>query len=600
MKISGFVLLIIVICFLAISGIWKIAYDWQSRLPERLSVNTIESPVKINWGEFNTAEIQANSFSDALFGLGYVQGQLNGWTIALWRQAALGKLSEWYGREVVEADRLIHQLGLPEVAHQIYERLDEQNANLIMSYGVGVQLAWEEVEYMHEFFLQKIEPVPWEPWHTLAIERLIGWMSVAPDSVCSLGESICTGSKILQSVLLLNGIEHSSALVASTSSGPLLYQRHVQGKGLSPMFQDVSLNISNELVIRGASLIGTPFFPAGKTNTHAWAVLLFSPRTTRPVRPSPQLTKRLTFTGREEIVSFQRTDSTFSTLDSPIELSWVGLSPRTDVTAWFSLLDNFPSTFHLWRGDGILISSDGSWTVLGTPNFQFPIDSLGVVISNDPLIEHTALYLNNTEQNTDNPSEWSTDTHSLWAENVLPEWLDSMQVTTDAPPLVQSALTYLRNWDYDFEAQSVSATIFHELMVSDGETKDQALHNAVEELVRKFGTDQSQWLWEHVYTDTSLFTFYGPIHQRKYAPLITPIVGHESTMMWGGARAEMAPNTWEFWTWVEPSSEYFIRRRDLNLRQPLGRYISDIGGTSVFSLPAKYLRTTLLVPHDFE
>ncbi len=600
MKTVGFVLLVSIICFVAIRGVWRIAYDWQSRLPPQLSVDLVESPVKISWGEFNTAEIHSNSFSDALVGLGYVQGQLSGWTIALWRQAALGKLSEWYGTEVVEADRLIHQLGLPELAYQIYNDLGERNANLIRAHGEGIQLAWEDVEYMHEFFLQKIEPEPWQPWHSLAIERLIAWMSVAPDSVCSLGDPICSGSKILQSALHLNGFEHSSALVISTSRGPLLYQRQVQGKGISPTFQDVVLHVADEVVIHGASLIGTPFFPTGKTNSHAWAVLLFSPRTMGTARRSPQQIRRLTLTGQEEIVSFQRTDSTFSTLGSPTELSWNGLSPKTDVDAWFSLLSNSPPTFHLWRGDGILVSSDSFWSVLGTPNFQFPLGDQGIVIGNDPQIEHTALYLNSTTQNWDQPSEWTSDTYSLWAESTLLNWLDSLQVPTDAPPLVQSALTYLRNWDYHFEAQSIGATIFHELMRSNDENRNQTLYKAVQELTTKFGSDQSQWLWERVYTDTSHFTFDGLTHPRKRSSLITPISGHESTMMWGGARAETAPNTWEFWTWIEPSGEYFIRRRDLNPREPLGRYISDIRGLLVFSLPAQYLRTTLLVPYDFE
>lgn len=600
MRIVGWVFLGVVIFSAAIGGIWRTAYNWESRLPNQLNAVGLESPAEIHWGEFNTAEIQANSLPDALLGLGYVQGKLNGWTIALWRQAALGKLSDWYGSEAVEADRIIRLLGLPENAQRASEHLSLDEASLIAAFGKGIQLGWQDADHMHEFFLQGITPEPWEPWHTLAIERLIAWMSAVPDSVCNLGESVCTDIAKLDSIILLHGSESSSSWVLPTSQGPLLYQRHVLGRAVSPTFQEVVLNVADSFEMHGASLIGTPFFPAGKIGNRAWSILLYSPKTTRPVRFGPSHPLRFRFPDREEIVSYQRSDSTFSIHGMHEELFWSGLGTENDIHAWFALLRNQPPTFQLWRGDGILISSDSSWTVLGEPEFVFPIHPSGLVISNDSSAEHSAHYLRSIDLDVTDPSYWITDTWSPWVASTLPRELDSLRIPANAPVLVQSALVYLENWNHAFEGKSIGATIYNEWITSEGETREMAFHNAIDQLAQKFGPDQSQWLWERVYADKRLFTLHGHLDSRMHTPLTFSLVGHESTMLWGGAKAATAPVTWEGWTWSEPSSPYFIRRQNLNLQQPFGRYISEKSDPSIFPLPHSRMSTTILVPDDFQ
>jgi len=597
MKISSFFFLII-ICILIITGIWRIAYNGQSRLPNRLKTETIQSSVKIQWGNNNTAEIHSDSFSDALFGLGYVQGQLNGWTIALWRQASLGKLTDWYGAEVIEADRLIRKLELPEIAQISYSRLNPKEANLIASFGAGIQVAWQDVDHMHEFFLQNIIPEPWEPWHTLAIERLIAWMSSASEPVCNLGVSTCTAIENLRSILLLYGLESSSTWTVSTSRGPLLYQRHILGNGVSPIFQEVVIRVSNELEFHGASLLGTPFFPGGKTEQQAWAILLHSPKTSRPVHTDSMQMTRFVFPEREEIVSYQRSDSTFSTPESQHELVWNGFRSETDVRAWFALLHNHSLPFRIWRGDGLLVRSDSSKFVLGNPEFILTTSDSGLVVSNDSLIHYTMHYLNNLDPNSENPTEWITDTRSLWLAETLPQRLDSLNTPAGASTMTQSVVAYLRNWDYDFGEQSIGATIYNEWATSEKGISKETLYDIVDDLSQKYGPNPSQWIWGQVYTDTSWLSFRGLSDNKIFAPFVSPVVGHESTMIWGGARAAATPATFEMWTWIEPGSAYIIRRRNLDLSQPLGRYVSDKSGRSVFLLPAPHHKTTLLLPND--
>ncbi|MCY4160198.1 MAG: penicillin acylase family protein [Bacteroidetes bacterium] len=574
---------------------WRIAYDWHSRLPERLKTEHITSLVKIHWGEANTAEIQANSFSDALFGLGYVQGQLNGWTIALWRQAALGKLHEWYGSEVFEADRLVRKLELSEIAQASYSRLNPDETRLIASFGEGIRLALEETDRMHEFVLQDIVPDPWEPWHTFAIERLIAWMSSTSEPVCNLGTSICSGMENLRSILLLDGFESSSTWVISTARSPLLYQRHILGKSRSPAFQEVVLRVSDELELHGASLLGTPFFPTGKTNEQAWSILLHSPKTSRPTHSTSMRTVRLRFPDREELVHYKRSDSTFNVPESKTELFWDGFGTETDTRAWFALLHNRSLPFQIWRGDGLLIRPDTPHVILGDPEFVSVTNHSGLVISNDSLIYYDVHYLDRLNPDFDDPLSWITDTYSPWIAETLPPKLDSLRIPMNSTAMIRSALAYLRNWDYDFGEKSIGATIYHEWMIADGEAPEDAFYNAVDELAQKYGPNPSEWLWARVHIDTSWVTFGGASDHEIFQPFISPIVGHESTMIWGGFRATAAPSIWEMWTWIEPGGSHSIRRWSIDFRQPLGRYISGKRGSTVFSLPTPYFKTTLMV-----
>ncbi|MCY4673111.1 MAG: penicillin acylase family protein [Bacteroidetes bacterium] len=600
MKIVSFAILTLFICLIVGISIWRTAYNWQSSPPKQVTVEALGDSVKILWGEFNSVEIMANSVPDALTGLGYVQGRLNGWTIALWRQAALGKLTDWYAPKGKHADRLVLQLGLAEIAQMAANNLDTEEKDLIAAFGAGIQAAWKDADHMHEFFLQDITPEPWEPWHTLAVERLLAWLSTSPDSVCGLGLSVCSGDAELRSMLHLQGFEFSSSWIFSTPGRSLLYQRHVLGKAVPPVFQEAVLNVRGQSELEGLSLIGTPFFPTGKSRNYAWSVLIYSPKTSGPVLDSLDQRMHLTFPTREEIVIHRRTDSTFSTPGALHELKWSGFSAISDAQSWFSLPHISPATFQLWRGGGILMSPDGSWDVLGDPKFMFPIDS-GLVVGNDPQIRHTALYLNSINPKRSDVDTWVTDTQSTWVRDTLSTMLASLpmdslqQVLPGAPTSVNSALTYLINWDYRFDSQSIGATIYHEWTMSAGRDLEEALYRATNRLTQRFGDDQTQWLWERVHESKRMFTIHRKTDSKTLEPLDTPSIGHETTMAWGGAHAAIAPVTWEAWIWNGIDNHYSIRRHHVAIHQPLGRYTTS-NSRFTFSFPTLYSITTTLVP----
>ncbi|MYI84318.1 MAG: penicillin acylase family protein [Rhodothermaceae bacterium] len=246
------------------------------------------------------------------------------------------------------------------------------------------------------------------------------------------------------------------------------------------------------------------------------------------------------------------------------------------------------------------MSSDGSWEVLGDPKYVFPTDS-GSVIGNNPQVQHTALYLDGIDPRRDDVDTWVTDTQSNWVRDTLSTMLASLpidsikQALPNAPAPVNSALTYLINWDYRFNSQSIGATIYHEWAKSTGRDLEESLYDAISRLTQRFGDDQTQWLWERVYGSTRMFTVHRRTDSKIFEPLDVPSMGHETTMAWGGAHSAVAPVTWEAWIWNGTDTHYSIRRHHVDIYQPLGRYTTS-NNHFMFSLPTSYSTTTSLVP----
>ena len=115
---------------------------------------------------------------DAFFGLGFVHAQDRLWQMTLLRRTVQGRLSEIFGPETLEIDKLMRALDLYGLARQAVAVQTDDTRAALESYADGVN-AWLRVVQEQalgrgapEFFLFSPEIAPWIPADSIAIQKL--------------------------------------------------------------------------------------------------------------------------------------------------------------------------------------------------------------------------------------------------------------------------------------------------------------------------------------------------------------------------------------------------------------------------------------------
>lgn len=104
--------------------------------------------------------------ASTVFGFACAQAQDNFWRVEENFISALGRLSEVYGEETVDEDRLNHALEIPRLAREEYARLDRHMRALCDAFAAGFNYFLSRHPEVRPRLLTRIEP-----WHTLAFIR---------------------------------------------------------------------------------------------------------------------------------------------------------------------------------------------------------------------------------------------------------------------------------------------------------------------------------------------------------------------------------------------------------------------------------------------
>lgn len=679
---------------LVIAGVWLawyFAYGLHDEPPGNVQLQGVRAPVQIDWHEEGYPVVQAQSEADAIAALGYAQGLKNGWTILLLRQTALGRQAEWFGDDLLTLDRFVRRLELAYTARQAYDSLSTEGKRLLAAYTTGLNAALRSrnVRVSDELSLFHIEPEPWEPWHTLAVERLYAWLASPPPTPDTLkllnadAQSFFKSDALLRQWLHLHGFQNSMALAYADSQATHFFERQVYGSSASMPFSEAVLQWPGR-TIAGASIPGTPFFPAGKSNARVWALL---PRgTVRLIRTlddttlsRPRYERLVSKEGVEELLALKRKGNTIyfeppprppaarpdsaafprdsagtDTLgslalsvdslttmgadtirvgpDSTWALRWTGFSASSDFAAWHALESGEPPGFSLLRPAGLSMDSTGQWQVIGRPSVVVSL-TRGILVGNSEWARFVAQAFDSLLVRSETPpsvAEATTDYRSEWAAALAPRMIASIDSIPNRVPLVNEALTYLQNWDFNYDRASIAASIFDtwvsvyaeqtghnprtnlaDSLFFENLVRYQALGKAVSTLRQQFGDNLSRWRWENVNPDRRFFPVWsadtlidrhtGRFAQTRYAPLVLPGRGHPSTLFWGSSPVQQqssSPAAWAAWTNTNMWDRLFVRRLQVDLSTPLGRYrTSDrVPAPIVLSPGGPSVATTTLTP----
>ncbi len=593
--------------------------------PSQRFIASLQAPVTLQILPGHLVSIRAAYLDDALTALGYAHGLWHSWPLLLWRQAALGRQTDWFGPSTVVLDSLVHALLLPEQSRAAYEQLPSHARHRLLAYTRGLQAALQErpTTLRDEQVLLNIPIEPWQPWHSLAIERLLALLML-PHAI----DDALPGLSALRSWLHLYGFHHSMAWVRSTTDGSLqCYMRYVYGDLALPFFQEVLILLPDD-TLRLVTIPGTLLFLAGQTGQHTWYLLPTTQPATLERRSRTGLSLRPVYTrfrlpnGSERLLQ-RAQDGDALVLAEPapdtvLLLRWAGLTPVSDVPAWLALLSDRVPTFRLFEGEGIRLTAEGRWHLLGHPPVVEPLND-GVLIGQTRWHQWIAHRLRDLPL----PPAFPDDAHSSWAHQQLATLLPVLDPLRFTDTLSHEAYTLLRNWDATYNAASLGATIFDywisRYLESGGmlpfppspdplqphyvQALQAAFKAAVDTLAHRLGPDLNLWRWERAHPRRLAFPVWSHLAHlpaaARYAPLLLPGSGHPSTLSWGGSpllRERPAPALWEGWTTLSDTTVFSVRRLWLEINQFMARYRLPTRPSAWPLHPTSPLHTIRLMP----
>ncbi|NNF58428.1 MAG: hypothetical protein HKN04_09320 [Rhodothermaceae bacterium] len=567
LTVLGFVALLL-IGVAAIVGL--LAYGNEPVRSGRLTLEDLSQPAAVAWDEDGRVVIEATNERDLAAALGYAHAADDAWAMALWRQAAIGGLAEWFGPTQRQLDRHARMLGFATLAERTYEALPDNERALLEAHAHGVNAALRQnpVAQRDEFVLLDLEPTPWLPWHALAIERLVAWLGTPPlgtDSAFGQARTdpaiarFATTDSLFRAFLYLGGARQSRAWVAPLDSTTTTFvQQHPYGASALPLMRAVTLRQGSE-GLTAATIPGTLLFPGGQTADRAWSVFLTSDATLTPfdsLLPPPVYDRLVDRNGDETLLTINRSDdglffksetstqpaaradtlvadstAAFRPSDPALKtpsawvLQWSGLAPGTDLSAWRALRDSTAAAFRLFRGDGLVMTRSESPMVLGDPPIRSTLPGGGVFIAADTLARYAAEHLAALiAANASTPQALTRDATSPWAAAQLAGLLAALGHRDSLTADLKDPYAFLLSWDARYTEDAVGAALFETWLrahrsitgawpipadSSNRPLLQQTLRLAVAMLRDQHGDRPSAWRWESVQRGARTFPVWG-------------------------------------------------------------------------------------------
>ncbi|NND71277.1 MAG: hypothetical protein HKN43_06840 [Rhodothermales bacterium] len=577
-----------VLAGVAAAFIWYFSVRLDPSIPKTAAVTSLEGATRVDWYPLGVEVHFTGSDLDAYRGLGFAHAIDTPWLISLLRQAALGELGSWFDVDLAAMDSLVHLLDIPESAQQGEALLNARASAVLQAYADGVNAGFESgLVYRDESFLAiNVVPEAWLPWHSLAIEKLIAWIAAAE----SLPEDPATSDIIghtqqLSGFLGIGGFSNSVIWGVRNPDSTVTGIRYNTGSSQIPLLLPARLVSGNDAAVEMLTIAGTPYSVFTKTDAGAFAIL---PNSSASVLESPvdaaaidtTFDRIRRFDGSESLVTQRRIendlvldcqpDANTVSLELSIEqlpnvmqscsrLSWPGLDVTSDANEWTDL--DSPGQFGLWTGsnasileDETTIRPESSWIPAGFGN--------RVTVSTQsqwrPFLISRLVAISSS-------TSWSaeilkSDARSSWAAQMGPA-LEQALIKNDTTDVdVSSALTYLRNWDYEYSPASIAASILetwsaNTVDLDTAYTADPSsmattreVRKSLDTLRERFGADMSEWRWEAVnrqYLEYPAWSYlrrlpedltgrYSLIIRRK-TDRVASAGGHPSTFKWSAS-----------------------------------------------------------------
>lgn len=276
-----------------------------------LTVSGLSKPVVIRRDNYGVPYINAKTERDAIYALGFCQGQDRAFQIEHLLRITRHTLSELIGPQGISVDRLSARIGFHRAAQKQFNQVKPEDKELLTAFATGIKegMSIGCRKVAHEFTLLHTQPTPFEAADVLSILNLVAFslsswpnkinryiilQRFGPDVVQALEgiypewlpatqpvgdpsgsnqDAVAEDLAQRSHVFGPKGASNNWAVDSSRTATrrPLLANDPHLGPSIPSPWYLAHLRAPN-LCVAGASLTGTPFITTGHNEFTAWGV----------------------------------------------------------------------------------------------------------------------------------------------------------------------------------------------------------------------------------------------------------------------------------------------------------------------------------------
>ena len=150
---------ILVLIVLIVIGGWLYSRSYHPNYSGELALSNLSDEVTVYFDEVGVPHIEAQNQQDAYTALGYLHAQDRLWQMELIRRIASGRLSEIFGKDLLQTDVFFAGLGIEEAAEKTIATLDKNSQPYVLTeaYLNGINQYINEGKTPLEFSLVGLE-----------------------------------------------------------------------------------------------------------------------------------------------------------------------------------------------------------------------------------------------------------------------------------------------------------------------------------------------------------------------------------------------------------------------------------------------------------
>lgn len=138
----------------------------------------VDANIDIYFDKYQRPFVEATSLNDALFAQGWLHASHRLWQMELFRRAAQGQLSALLGKSMVETDKELYRLGIPQLVQRLKANSSALFEEQVQAYVRGVNAAIAELSSLPpEFVLLQAKVEAWSTQDVYAVGALMAFQS---------------------------------------------------------------------------------------------------------------------------------------------------------------------------------------------------------------------------------------------------------------------------------------------------------------------------------------------------------------------------------------------------------------------------------------